>query len=49
MRAIGLMLIDSRLKKDDPVEIEIRGNRADAVVVRSHLRSVAPPYAMPVL
>ena len=33
MRAIGLMLVDSRLKKDDPVEIEIRGNRVDAVVV----------------
>jgi aminomethyltransferase len=49
MRAIGLMLIDSRLKKDDPVEIEIRGNRVDAVVVPYHLRSDAPPYAMPIL
>jgi aminomethyltransferase len=49
MRAIGLMLIDSRLKRDDPVEIEIRGNRVDAVVVRCHLRSDAPPYAMPIL
>jgi aminomethyltransferase len=49
MRAIGLMLIDSRLKKDDPVEIEIRGNRVDAVVVPWHLRSDAPPYAMPIL
>jgi aminomethyltransferase len=49
MRAIGLMLIDSRLKKDDPVEIEIRGNRVDAVVVPWHLRSDTPPYAMPIL
>jgi aminomethyltransferase len=49
MRAIGLMLIDSRLKKDDPVEIEIRGNRVDAVAVRCHLRSDAPPYATPIL
>ena len=49
MRAIGLMLVDSRLKKDDPVEIEIRGNRVDAVVVPWHLRSDAPPYAMPIL
>ncbi len=49
MRAIGLMLVDSRLKKDDPVEIEIRGNRVDAVVVPYHLRSDAPPYAMPIL
>jgi aminomethyltransferase len=49
MRAIGLMLVDSRLKKDDPVEIEIRGNRVDAMVVPYHLRSDAPPYAMPIL
>jgi aminomethyltransferase len=49
MRAIGLMLVDSRLKKDDPVEIEIRGNRADAVVVPWHLRSDTPPHAMPIL
>jgi len=49
MRAIGLMLVDSRFRKDDPVEIEIRGNRVDAVVVPYHLRSDAPPYAMPIL
>ncbi|MBU2055760.1 MAG: glycine cleavage system aminomethyltransferase GcvT, partial [Proteobacteria bacterium] len=49
MRAIGLMLIDSRFKKDDPVEIEIRGNRVEAVVVPYHLRSEAPPYARPIL
>ena len=49
MRAIGLMLVDSRLKKDDSVEIEIRGNRVDAVVVPWHLRSDTPPYAMPIL
>jgi len=49
MRAIGLMLVDSRLKKDDRVEIEIRGNRAEAVAVPYHLRSEAPPYAMPIL
>ncbi len=49
MRAIGLMMADSRLKKDDPVEIEIRGTRIDAVVVPWHLRSDAPPYAMPIV
>ena len=49
MRAIGLMLADSRLKKDDMVEIEIRGNRCPAVVVPYHLRSDAPPHAMPIL
>jgi aminomethyltransferase len=49
MRAIGMMLVDSRLKKDDPLEIEIRGNRVDAVVVPYHLRSDAPPHAMPII
>ncbi len=49
MRAIGLMLADSRLKKDDQVEVEIRGNRVRAVIVPYHLRSDAPPHAMPIL
>jgi aminomethyltransferase len=49
MRAIGMMLVDSRIRRDDPVEIEIRGNRVDAVAVPYHLRSDAPPYAMPIL
>lgn len=49
MRAIGLMLVDSRLKKGDPIEIEIRGSRVEAVVVPYHLRSETPPYAMPIL
>ncbi len=48
MRAIGLMLVDSRLRKDDQVEIEIRGSRCTAVVVPYHLRSDAPPHAMPI-
>jgi len=49
MRAIGLMLVDSSLKKDDAVEIDIRGKGVDAVVVPWHLRSDTPPYAMPIL
>jgi aminomethyltransferase len=49
MRAIGLMLVDSRLKKDDLVQIEIRGSRVEALVVPYHLRSDAPPFAMPIL
>jgi aminomethyltransferase len=49
MRPIGMMLVDSRIRRDDPVEIEIRGNRVDAVAVPYHLRSDAPPYAMPIL
>lgn len=49
MRAVGLMLADSRLRKDDVVEIEIRGSRVPAVIVPYHLRSDAPPHAMPIL
>ncbi|MDI6725751.1 MAG: glycine cleavage system aminomethyltransferase GcvT [Smithellaceae bacterium] len=49
MRAIGLMLVNRCLKKDEPVEIEIRGNRIKAVVVHSHLRTDRPPYALPIL
>jgi aminomethyltransferase len=49
MRAIGLMLIDARLKKGDEVAVEIRGNRVPAVVVPWHMRSDAPPYAMPIV
>ncbi len=43
MRAIGLMLVDSRLRRGDPVEIEIRGNRVEAVAVAYHLRSEKVP------
>jgi hypothetical protein len=49
MRAIGMMMVDSRLKKGDSVEIEIRGSRVQAMIVPYHLRSDAPPRAMPIL
>jgi aminomethyltransferase len=49
MRAIGLMLVDARLGKDDEVAVEIRGSRVPAVVVAAHLRSDLPPYALPIL
>jgi aminomethyltransferase len=38
MRAIGLMLVDSRIRKDDLVEIDIRGKRVEAAVVSCHMR-----------
>lgn len=38
MRAIGLMMVDSRIKKDDMVEIDIRGKRVEAAVVSCHMR-----------
>lgn len=49
MRAIGLMLADSRLQEGDEVMVEIRGSRVAARVVPWHLRSDAPPRAMPIL
>ena len=49
MRAIGLALLDCRLKERDQVEIDIRGRRVKAMVVPYHLRSEAPPYARPIL
>lgn len=49
MRAIGLMLVDRRLRMDEAVCIDIRGRRVEAGVVPRHLRSAAPPYAVPVV
>ena len=45
MRAIGLALVDSRLYPGRPVQVEVRGRTAEAVLVPYHLRSDAPPYA----
>lgn len=48
MRAIGLALVDSDLRKGDEIEIESRGKRIPAVIVPYHIRSEAPPFARPV-
>ncbi len=45
MRAIGLALVDSGLRKGDEIEIESRGKRIAAVIVPYHMRSEAPPFA----
>ena len=47
-RAIGLALIDSDLVVGDEVEIDIRGKRAQAVIVPYHMRAEAPPVSWPV-
>jgi aminomethyltransferase len=39
LRSIGLAYMDSDVKEDDRIKIEIRGRKADGVVVRYHLRS----------
>lgn len=48
MRAIGLALLDSDLKKGDRIEIELRGKRTQGVIVPYHMRGEAPPYARPI-
>jgi aminomethyltransferase len=47
MRPVCLGLIDSRLRKDSDLVIDIRGKRIPALLVPYHLRSEAPPYARP--
>jgi len=49
LRAIGLAMVDSRLRAGRPIQVEVRGRAAEAVIVPFHLRSDAPPYARPVL
>ncbi|HWQ78719.1 MAG TPA: glycine cleavage system aminomethyltransferase GcvT [Anaerovoracaceae bacterium] len=49
MRAVGLALIDGDVEVNDKVEVEIRGNKVEAVVAPYHLKSDAPPFARPIL
>lgn len=48
-RAIGLAYLDSSIKKDDLVEVDIRGKRLRAVIPQEHLRVDAPPFARPLI
>jgi aminomethyltransferase len=49
MRAIGLALVDSRLGPGDVVSIDIRGKKAEAVLVSRNLQSDVAPYAGAIL
>ncbi len=49
LRSICLALLDSDLREDDEVQIDIRGHVVPAVVVPYHLRGDAPPYARPIV
>jgi len=49
LRSICLALLDSDIREDDEVTIEVRGRAVPAVVVPYHLRSDAPPYARPIV
>jgi aminomethyltransferase len=49
LRSVALAYLDSDVLDDEPVEIDVRGNRLAAKVVKYHLRSEAPPFARPIL
>ena len=49
LRSICLALLDSNIHNGDKIEIEIRNQRTEALVVPYHLRSEAPPYARPII
>ncbi|MCD6378191.1 MAG: glycine cleavage system protein T [Planctomycetes bacterium] len=49
LRPVALAYLDSDLKEEQSVEVEIRGKRTAAMIVPYHLRSEAPPYARPIL
>ena len=48
-RSIALALLDSDLAAGQEIEIDIRGRRCAAIIVRRHLRSDARPYAEAIL
>ncbi len=47
LRAIGMALVESSVRKGDAVEVDIRGKRISAVIPPCHMRGDAPPYARP--
>jgi aminomethyltransferase len=48
-RSICQAYMDSRLQAGDEIHLEIRGRQVKGIVVESHLRSNAPPYARPII
>lgn len=49
MRSIGLAYVDNNVLEHFDVEVDIRGKRVPGVIVASHMSSMAPPYARPLL
>ncbi|RJQ86933.1 MAG: glycine cleavage system aminomethyltransferase GcvT [Desulfobacteraceae bacterium] len=47
-RAIGLALIDSRIREGTVIDVDVRGKRLKAGVMPYLLRSEAPPHARPI-
>jgi aminomethyltransferase len=49
LRSVALAYLDSDILNDERIEVEVRGKRLAAQVVRYHLRSEAPPFARPIV
>jgi len=49
LRAVGLVLLDSRLNEEDSIQIEVRDKKVEARIVPFHLKSDAPPFARAIL
>lgn len=49
MRSICLAYVDSDIRRDEELTIDVRGTAVGAVAVPYHLRSEAPPYARPIV
>ena len=47
-RAIGLCYVDSDLRKDDIVEVDVRGRRLKAKIKLKHIKTGESPYVMTV-
>ena len=48
-RFIGLALVRSDLLPDDKIEIDLRGRKTEAVIVKYHLKSDAPPFSRAII
>ena len=49
LRPVALALVDSDLRDEAAVTVDVRGKRARAMVVSCHLRNRTPPVAQPVI
>ena len=48
-RAIGFCYVDSDIRKDDIVEVDVRGRRLKAVIKLKHIKTGESPYVVPVI
>jgi aminomethyltransferase len=48
-RSIGLAYLDSDILDQEPLSVEIRGKKVDAMAVPYHMRSESPPFTRPIL